>query len=77
MNQSETVSSENNVEFLSSDETSLLVVILDTNPGQKLLRENPHALTQIVDSVIAFSNAHLMQKAQNKLAMISCHAKDR
>lgn len=64
-------------EFTSTDETSLLVVILDTNPGQKLLRENPHAITQCVDSVIAFANAHLMQKAQNKLAVMACHAKAR
>lgn len=64
-------------EFTSTDETSLLVVILDSNPGQKILRENPHILSQCVDSVIAFANSHLMQKAQNKLAIMACHSKTR
>ncbi|KAJ8928242.1 hypothetical protein NQ314_019192 [Rhamnusium bicolor] len=54
--------SEKQPEITSTDETSLLVVILDSNPGQKLLRENPHVLTHCVDSVIAFANSHLMQK---------------
>lgn len=57
------------------DETSLLVIILDTNPGQRILRENSNILTQCTDSVIAFANAHLMQKAQNKLAIMACHSK--
>ncbi|GJQ75850.1 putative transcription factor Tfb4 [Trypoxylus dichotomus] len=57
------------------DETSLLVIILDTNPGQRILRENPHILTQCTDSIIAFANAHLMQKAQNKLAIMACHSR--
>lgn len=64
-------------DFTSTDETSLLVIILDTNPGQKILRESPHILTQCVDSVIAFANSHLMQKAQNKLAVMACHSKTR
>lgn len=64
-------------EFTSTDETSLLVVILDSNPGQKMLRDHPHALTHCVDSVIAFSNSHLMQKSQNKLAVMACHSKTR
>ncbi|KAJ8959992.1 hypothetical protein NQ318_009427 [Aromia moschata] len=67
--------SEKQPEITSTDETSLLVVILDSNPGQKMLRENPHVLTQCVDSVIAFANSHLMQKAQNKLAIMACHSK--
>lgn len=64
-------------EFSSTDEISLLVIILDTNPGQKILRNNPHILTQCVDSVIAFGNSHLMQKAQNKLSVLACHSKAR
>ncbi|XP_030753161.1 general transcription factor IIH subunit 3 [Sitophilus oryzae] len=62
-------------EVKSTDDTSLLVIILDTNPGQKLLRENPNIITQVVDSVVAFGNSHLMQKAQNKLAILTCHSK--
>ncbi|KAK4875373.1 hypothetical protein RN001_011795 [Aquatica leii] len=62
-------------DFVSTDEISLLVIILDTNPGQRLLRENPQTLTQCVDSIIAFGNSHLMQKSQNKLAIMACHSK--
>ncbi|EDW39658.1 GL15043 [Drosophila persimilis] len=50
----------------------LLVIVLDTNPSQHIVRQNPQNLTQILEAVIAFGNAHLMQKAQNKLAVISC-----
>jgi hypothetical protein len=64
-------------EFTSTNETSLLVVIVDSNPSQKMLRDNPHVLTHCVDSVIAFANSHLMQKAQNKLAVMACHSKTR
>jgi len=62
-------------EFTSIDESSLLVIILDSNPGQRILRDNSHVLTQVVDSVVAFANSHLMQKAQNKLAVMACHSK--
>lgn len=71
------VSKDKSQEVTSTDETSLLVIILDTNPGQKLIRENTHALTQCMESVITFGNAHLMQKAQNKLAIMACHSKTR
>lgn len=60
-------------EFASSDDPSLIVVIFDSNPGQKLFRENIHALSHCLDSVIAFANTHLMQKSQNQLAIMSCH----
>ncbi|CAH0555092.1 unnamed protein product [Brassicogethes aeneus] len=66
---------ESNTDFSSTDETSLLVVIFDSNPGQQFLRDNTHVLTHCLDSIIAFSNAHLMQKAQNKLAVMACHSK--
>ncbi|XP_044742926.1 general transcription factor IIH subunit 3 [Chrysoperla carnea] len=58
---------------MESNETSLLVVVLDTNPAQRIIQENPHVLSQCLDAVIAFGNSHLMQKGQNKLAMIACH----
>nr|XP_032294345.1 general transcription factor IIH subunit 3 [Drosophila virilis] len=56
----------------------LLAIVLDTNPSQQIVRQNPQNLTQILEAVIAFGNAHLMQKAQSKLAVISCshHATD-
>ncbi|KAL1494892.1 hypothetical protein ABEB36_010407 [Hypothenemus hampei] len=66
---------ENEPDVSSTDETSLLVIIIDTNPTQKLLRDKASQLTTVVDSVIAFANSHLMQKAQNKLAIMACHSK--
>uniref|UniRef100_A0A182QJ23 General transcription factor IIH subunit 3 n=1 Tax=Anopheles farauti TaxID=69004 RepID=A0A182QJ23_9DIPT len=39
----------------------------------RIIREKPHNLTQCLDSIVAFANAHLMQKAQNKLAVLACH----
>ncbi|KAK9887356.1 hypothetical protein WA026_022025 [Henosepilachna vigintioctopunctata] len=66
---------EKTAEFSSVDESSLVVIIFDSNPGQKLLRENPHLLTHCLDSIISFSNSHLMQKSQNKLAVMACHSR--
>ncbi|KFB35291.1 hypothetical protein ZHAS_00001517 [Anopheles sinensis] len=54
-------------------DASLLVIVLDTNPSQRIIRQKPHNLTQCLDSIVAFANAHLMQKAQNKLAVLACH----
>jgi len=56
-------------------ETSLLVIVLDTNPGQRLIQERAHMLAQWLESVIAFANAHLMLKATNKLAVLACHTR--
>ncbi|EDW77778.1 uncharacterized protein Dwil_GK24367 [Drosophila willistoni] len=56
----------------SESSIDLLVIVLDTNPSQRIVRQNPQNLTQILEAMIAFGNAHLMQKAQNKLAVISC-----
>ncbi|KAJ6650178.1 General transcription factor IIH subunit 3 [Pseudolycoriella hygida] len=54
-------------------ECSLLVIVLDTNPSQQIIRRDSHHVTQILDSICAFSNAHLMQRPQNKLAVLDCH----
>lgn len=59
--------------FSENKDASLLVIVMDTNPSQRIIRENPHHLTQCLDSIVAFANAHLMQKAQNKLAVLACH----
>lgn len=56
-----------------SNKFSLLVIVLDTNPSQRIVRQNAQLLTQCVDAIIAFGNAHLMQCSQNKLAVLSCH----
>ncbi|KAL0275046.1 UNVERIFIED_CONTAM: hypothetical protein PYX00_003029 [Menopon gallinae] len=57
-------------------ESSLLVVILDTNPSQRIYREKHQVLTHTLESVIAFSNSHLMLDSKNKLAVLACHAKN-
>lgn len=66
-----------NTSFNSTQETSLLVIIMDTNPNQKILKHDPSILSKCLDSVIAFGNSHLMQKAQNKLAVMACHSHSR
>lgn len=59
--------------FSASSEASLLVIVIDTNPYQNFIQDNPRLLVHCLDSVIAFANSHLMQKAQNKLAVLGCH----
>lgn len=56
-------------------ETSLLAIVLDTNPAQRLLWERTHSLTQCLESVIAFANSHLMLKSTNRLAVLACHSR--
>lgn len=68
---------DDNVSFKATQETSLLVIIIDTNPNQKILKQDPNILSKCLDSVIAFGNSHLMQKAQNKLVVMACHANSR
>ncbi|XP_037957372.1 general transcription factor IIH subunit 3 [Teleopsis dalmanni] len=51
----------------------LLVIIVDTNPIQKYLQQNSESLSLVVDSVIPLANAHLLQRAENMIAVISCH----
>lgn len=59
---------------VSDCETSLLVIILDVNPAQRLIIEQIHKLTQCLEAVIAFANSHLMLKSTNKLAVLACNA---
>lgn len=59
--------------FPVPSDSSLLVIVVDTNPNQSYISEDPKALTHILDAVIAFANSHLMQKARNQLAVIGCH----
>lgn len=57
------------------EDPSLLVIALDTNPSQRILKKNPQAgvLTNMLNSVSSFANSHLMQTPQNKLAIVACH----
>lgn len=57
----------------TSNESSLIVIVLDSNPSQRIVRQNPQQLTQCLDSICVFANAHLMQRAQNSIAALACH----
>ncbi|XP_053619667.1 general transcription factor IIH subunit 3 [Plodia interpunctella] len=54
-------------------DSSILVIIVDTNPNQRYITEDPKVLTSCLDAVIAFANSHLMQRSTNQLAVIGCH----
>ncbi|KAJ0170809.1 hypothetical protein K1T71_013581 [Dendrolimus kikuchii] len=54
-------------------DSSLLVIIVDTNPNQRYITEDPKILTNCLDAIISFANSHLMQKSRNQLAVIGCH----
>ncbi|KAH9502364.1 General transcription factor IIH subunit 3 [Bulinus truncatus] len=63
---------------MSADQSSssLLVIILDTNPiwwGKKRLVGDKLSLTHCVDSVAVLANSHLMLSHKNKLAVIAAH----
>lgn len=54
-------------------ETSLLVIILDVNPMQRIVKQETKILSQCLDSTIVFANSHLMQSSNNDLAVMACH----
>ncbi|XP_053983820.1 general transcription factor IIH subunit 3 [Hylaeus anthracinus] len=58
----------------SEIETSLLLIVLDVNPMQRIVKQETRILTQCLDSTIVFANAHLMQSSNNQLAVIACHS---
>lgn len=53
--------------------SSLLAIILDSNPSQTILRQNPDNLTKVVDAVIVLANVHLLQRSDNQLMVLACH----
>lgn len=58
-------------------ETSLLVIVVDVNPAQRILVEETHKLTHCLDAIVAFTNCHLMLRTTNKLAVLACNADGR
>ena len=58
-------------------ESHLLVIIIDVNPTQKYLREDPSALGKVVDALIAFGNTHVLMKAKNQVAFYASTINDR
>jgi len=61
----------------STDMTSLLTVIIDTNSvwwGQQLIKSNRQiTFTQCVDAVLVFCNSHLLLNRKNQLCIIASH----
>lgn len=57
----------------TNNDNSLLVIILDTNPSQRILRRTPKYLTECLNSICVLGNAHLMQRSQNTLAVLATH----
>ena len=53
------------------EDGELLAVVLDTSFNSALIEKN--AVGQLLDSVITFSNAHLLSSSKNSLAVVACH----
>lgn len=51
----------------------MLVIVLDANPAQRIVKQETKILSQCLDSTIVFANAHLMQSSNNELAVMACH----
>ncbi|XP_036142851.1 general transcription factor IIH subunit 3-like [Monomorium pharaonis] len=54
-------------------ETSLLVIVLDVNSLQRIVKQEMKILSQCLDSTIVFAKAHLVQSSNNELAIMACH----
>ena len=48
---------------------SLLVIIIDVNPAQKYIRDEPTAFFKMMDSLVAFANTHVLLKKGNEVAI--------
>jgi len=53
--------------------SNLLVIVIDTNPSQAVLREQQRVLTHCLNAVLVLCNGHLMMSSRNKLAVIASH----
>ncbi|OQR79120.1 general transcription factor IIH subunit 3-like [Tropilaelaps mercedesae] len=53
------------------DEGELLAVILDTSFNSALIESG--SVSQLLESVVIFCNAHLLNSSKNQLAVIACH----
>ncbi|XP_073970353.1 transcription factor B4 isoform X1 [Rhodnius prolixus] len=56
------------------DESSIIVIVLDVNPSQRAIYADTKGYRHILESIIAFCNAHLVLKPDNHLALIACHS---
>ncbi|KAF9582598.1 RNA polymerase II transcription factor B subunit 4 [Lunasporangiospora selenospora] len=56
------------------DDSNLLVIVIDTNPFEWEHRSAPLKLKEALRHILAFLNAHLAGRHDNKLAVIASHA---
>lgn len=56
------------------EEKSLLAIVLDVHPCQKIVTHHSQRFHSILEALIAFSNAHLLMKPENKLVILACHS---
>jgi hypothetical protein len=62
--------------YLSLDDTNLLVAIVDTNPlawQQSATAKIPLSLDDAIRQILIFFNAHMALKHDNKVAAIASH----
>ncbi|KAI5706578.1 hypothetical protein M8J75_009512 [Diaphorina citri] len=59
----------------TDSESSLLVVIFDTSLTQDVILNDEIKLSECLEIIITFVNAHLMLKSNNKIAMITCDSR--
>ncbi|CAO3571148.1 unnamed protein product [Mortierella alpina] len=57
----------------SEDDSNLLVIVIDTNPFEWEHPSAPLKLNQALQHILAFMNAHLAGRHDNKLAVIASH----
>lgn len=56
---------------LKDEEGELLAVVLDTSFNSGIIASN--AVPQLLDSIVTFCNAHLLNSSKNQLAVVVCH----
>jgi hypothetical protein len=54
-------------------EKSLLVIVIDVNPAQKYIRDEPTAFFRTLDSLVTFANAHVLLRKGNEVAFYAAH----
>jgi hypothetical protein len=59
--------------FLPLDDSNLLVMVIDTNPFEWEHPSAPLKLNEALQHILAFMNAHLAGRHDNKLAVIASH----
>jgi transcription initiation factor TFIIH subunit 3 len=56
-----------------ADDSNLLVIVIDTNPFEWEHPSAPLKLNEALQHILAFMNAHLAGRHDNRLAVIASH----